>query len=313
MPHRSWLAAGALSLAALLPVTAFGASATASQNVNVRSGPSASYSVVAQLAKGDSVDVRQCEGLFCQVSFNGKTGWVSASFLTRDYVPKPPPQTTVASAAPATSPATTLPPAAAFPPAYDAATSPDIAPQTDVPSPDPGARSDRYASADSGDGSFSSVTLPADSGETVFSVAPPRPHADVPDDANADMTDAPPADIGAMDDPGASDDDGPQIDDPPPRWGDRFGGPMGWHAAADEQACLLSEVGRSGFCVGPGERTRQLPRFGVNIAWLRNPSHLDVTICTNLGDCRTYRGSGPLRLAPGETVSSISAGPSPGF
>ena len=30
-------------------------------------------------------------------------------------------------------------------------------------------------------------------------------------------------------------------------------------------------------------------------------------ICTTFGDCRDYRGSGPLRLAPGEAVSSISA------
>jgi uncharacterized protein YraI len=74
----------------LLPATAFGAAATTSQGTSMRSGPAASYGVVAQLARGDSVDVRQCEGTFCEVLFNGKSGWVSAIYLTRNAVPHPP-------------------------------------------------------------------------------------------------------------------------------------------------------------------------------------------------------------------------------
>ena len=93
---------------------------------------------------------------------------------------------------------------------------------------------------------------------------------------------------------------------PRPGWEDRFGR-FGWRsdvAAAEpdprDEACLIAEVGQRGLCVGAGRTARDVAHAGYSVGWLRNPGHLDVTICTTFGDCRDYRGSGPLRLAPGE-------------
>src|SRR4051794_22695130 len=93
-----------VALLPLLPVSAMAAGATASQNVNVRSGPATSYGVVARLNQGDAVDVRQCEGQFCQISFGSQTGWVSATYLTRDFVPKAAAQPQIATTITTTSP-----------------------------------------------------------------------------------------------------------------------------------------------------------------------------------------------------------------
>lgn len=114
------------ALPLLLPGAALAAAATASQQVNVRSGPATSYGVVGQLQAGQSVDVRQCEGSFCQVAFAGKTGWVSATYLTRDaFHPSAPqvaatapgrsadlPPLTPSRSAPASTASTDLPPVA---------------------------------------------------------------------------------------------------------------------------------------------------------------------------------------------------------
>jgi hypothetical protein len=71
----------------LLPVPALAASAVTSQSVTMRAGPADSFGAVGQLKRGDNVDVRQCEGNFCQVRFDGKTGWVSADYLMRGPLP----------------------------------------------------------------------------------------------------------------------------------------------------------------------------------------------------------------------------------
>jgi hypothetical protein len=67
----------------LLPAAALAASAVTSQGVTMRSGPADTAGPVAQLKRGDHVDVRQCDGDFCEILFDGKTGWVSAEYLTR--------------------------------------------------------------------------------------------------------------------------------------------------------------------------------------------------------------------------------------
>jgi uncharacterized protein YraI len=134
---------GALALP-LLPAAALAASAVTSQSVTMRAGPADSFGAVGQLQRGANVDVRQCEGNFCQVRFDGKTGWVSADYLTRGPLPagtaKP---ATVAKSQPAASEttaapqvATTTPKAPEAPPAVEpkmAKVAPEPAPAVQPP------------------------------------------------------------------------------------------------------------------------------------------------------------------------------------
>lgn len=52
-------------------------------NLNMRTGASTSYSVVTVLAKGTVVDYVSKSGTWFKVTANGKTGWVSSSYLTK--------------------------------------------------------------------------------------------------------------------------------------------------------------------------------------------------------------------------------------
>jgi uncharacterized protein YraI len=102
--------ASAVLVAALLlplaPASALAAAATAAATVNVRSGPDASYGVVAQLQAGQAVDISKCQGRFCYISFGTASGWVAANYLTRDTVARP-----AIAAAPRVAAASPLPPA----------------------------------------------------------------------------------------------------------------------------------------------------------------------------------------------------------
>lgn len=60
---------------------ALAASAVATDNVNVRSGPGSSYGVVDNLRRGERVEIDQCRGSWCLVYNNGTEGWVAASYL----------------------------------------------------------------------------------------------------------------------------------------------------------------------------------------------------------------------------------------
>jgi uncharacterized protein YraI len=76
--------AAALVAGAALPALA--ATAFATSNVNVRSCGSTDCRVVDVLRRGDRVDVDFCRGSWCAIeNFNGRDGWVSASYLSRDY------------------------------------------------------------------------------------------------------------------------------------------------------------------------------------------------------------------------------------
>jgi uncharacterized protein YraI len=57
------------------------APATAQSNVNVRSGPGTQYPVVGALRGGETVDVADCTGSWCQISFSGGTGYASQNYL----------------------------------------------------------------------------------------------------------------------------------------------------------------------------------------------------------------------------------------
>jgi uncharacterized protein YraI len=60
----------------------FAAPASATSNVNVRSGPGTGFHVVSQLVRGQHVEVEGCEAGWCYVSQRGVDGWVSAQYLT---------------------------------------------------------------------------------------------------------------------------------------------------------------------------------------------------------------------------------------
>jgi uncharacterized protein YraI len=60
---------------------AFATSATVTDNINVRSGPSGRYAVIDTLRYGDSVEVLECQAGWCYVEKRGPDGWVSSSYL----------------------------------------------------------------------------------------------------------------------------------------------------------------------------------------------------------------------------------------
>ena len=55
--------------------------ATAQTDLNVRSGPGTQYQVVGSIQGGETVDVGSCAGSWCQVSFNGGSGYASRNYL----------------------------------------------------------------------------------------------------------------------------------------------------------------------------------------------------------------------------------------
>lgn len=79
--------AKSLGLAAMLvlgsTVASMAATAYATTNVNVRSGPGPSYRQVDVLRAGQRVDVDRCTGSWCYVVKAGPDGWVSANYLSR--------------------------------------------------------------------------------------------------------------------------------------------------------------------------------------------------------------------------------------
>lgn len=74
------IAVAAAAVVVFLPA-AQAAPGTATNNVNVRSGPGTNYAVVDTLRRGEQVDVQRCQGSWCYVVKPGPDGWVSASYL----------------------------------------------------------------------------------------------------------------------------------------------------------------------------------------------------------------------------------------
>ena len=97
---RKLIASGLATLAVLATtVAASAATAYATGNVNVRSGPGTGYGVIDALRRGDRVDVQYCQGSWCFVEKRGPDGWVSSRYLATgggwddDYyepAPRPP-------------------------------------------------------------------------------------------------------------------------------------------------------------------------------------------------------------------------------
>lgn len=84
---------GLVSLLALSSA-ASAVEAVATTNVNVRTGPGTTFSIVGQLSGGERVDIRECTAAnWCFIDRNlGPDGWVSAAYLTAPpATPVPPP------------------------------------------------------------------------------------------------------------------------------------------------------------------------------------------------------------------------------
>lgn len=62
------------------------AAATATTELNIRSGPGPQFEAVGFIASGDSVMVEGCldASKWCRVSYNGVTGWSYSDYLTAD-------------------------------------------------------------------------------------------------------------------------------------------------------------------------------------------------------------------------------------
>ncbi|WDR04064.1 SH3 domain-containing protein [Devosia algicola] len=89
MAIKNKLVIGGLTALALIASTAgaFAATAYATTNVNVRSGPSTQYRAVDTLYRGERVDVQYCRGSWCFVQKVGRDGWVASNYLNRGRPP----------------------------------------------------------------------------------------------------------------------------------------------------------------------------------------------------------------------------------
>jgi len=68
--------ASATSIVSTANIPAYAKSA-----VNVRTGPSTSYTRVDTLHRGENVTVRECQNGWCYIDHSGPDGWVSANYL----------------------------------------------------------------------------------------------------------------------------------------------------------------------------------------------------------------------------------------
>ncbi|MEP3438310.1 MAG: DUF1236 domain-containing protein [Hoeflea sp.] len=86
--HVAKITAAGLT-AALLSSTAAMAdfSATATTDLNIRSGPGPQFEVIGAIANSDTATVNGCiEGSkWCQVTYNGTTGWSYSEYLSADF------------------------------------------------------------------------------------------------------------------------------------------------------------------------------------------------------------------------------------
>jgi len=57
------------------------APAVVQNDVNLRAGPGVEFPVIAAMPAGARVDVTGCQGSWCQVAFNGATGWTSRAYM----------------------------------------------------------------------------------------------------------------------------------------------------------------------------------------------------------------------------------------
>jgi Bacterial SH3 domain len=77
-------------LLVLSAVSAAAAPALAVNNVNLRQGPGTTYTVIMTIPGGSNVDVGDCNGQWCQVTFEGQNGYAIATSLDQGGGAPPP-------------------------------------------------------------------------------------------------------------------------------------------------------------------------------------------------------------------------------
>lgn len=82
IPHLFSRAVLASCLVALAAGDALAVDATATSDVNVRSGPGAGYSRLDTLYGGEMVNITECQSGWCYVEHDGPDGWVSGNYLS---------------------------------------------------------------------------------------------------------------------------------------------------------------------------------------------------------------------------------------
>jgi hypothetical protein len=75
------IAASAVALWALSMPYATAAPALAETNVNLRAGPGTTYNVITTISGGAAIDVIGCSGQWCQVTWQGQSGYVIATSI----------------------------------------------------------------------------------------------------------------------------------------------------------------------------------------------------------------------------------------
>jgi uncharacterized protein YraI len=78
---------GAAAVLLLSVGAAAAAPAVSRQDLNVRSGPGTGYGVVGVIQAGATVDVGACQGSWCQVAFDGGSGYANRSYLQMANAP----------------------------------------------------------------------------------------------------------------------------------------------------------------------------------------------------------------------------------
>lgn len=72
----------ALAAGTILASLGVAHAATVTTDLNLRAGPGTDYPVIDAMPAGTHVNVRNCTGSWCRVSYNGQVGWASNSYLT---------------------------------------------------------------------------------------------------------------------------------------------------------------------------------------------------------------------------------------
>ena len=80
------IAVAAAAALVFLPATQ-AAPGVVTSNVNVRSGPGTGYGVVGVIQAGATVDVVACQGSWCQIAFDGGSGYANRSYLQMANAP----------------------------------------------------------------------------------------------------------------------------------------------------------------------------------------------------------------------------------
>lgn len=80
MKLKLTLAATAFAAFVAVPAVANAAPGYTTGAVNLRTGPSTSYSRITTIPAGARIDIGRCSG-WCQVSYRGYHGWVAGSYV----------------------------------------------------------------------------------------------------------------------------------------------------------------------------------------------------------------------------------------